>query len=286
MPDILAQPVALEPAYDPVLGGEDHLQRDRAGCCVYENPPAEDELVRLQLWISPEQTCEWVRSELLLKQLSHAHRRIALEIAGNKERIRVQILCHQADQPIVRASFLGQFEQCMLTFTRADLLRQLPADVWEGALFRDFFPPPPYSHLFTRPDELKRSPYATLIAVLAEIPAPTIGVYQVVFEPVSPDHDWHQNVQALLDLEYSIKLIGGLAHAQQLAQQAPSGDLRQMAMDVEVKSHTDKPFFAAALRIGVLDGGEHAPNMLRSLAVVASLIQHGGRPLDYLSDQD
>ena len=155
---------------------------------------------------------------------------------------------------------------------------------WDKVVFRDFFPAPPYSHLFTRPDELKRSPYATLIAVLAQIPAPAIGIYQTVFEPVSPAHDWHQNVQALLDMEYATKLLSGFAHPNQFAQQAPSGDLRQMSVDVEVKSHSDKPFFAAALRVGVVYGDEHAADELRALAVVASLFQHGGRPLDWLSE--
>jgi hypothetical protein len=122
--------------------------------------------------------------------------------------------------------------------------------------------------------------------VLVQIPAPTIGAYQVVFEPVPSAHNWHQNVQALLDLEYTIKLLGGVAHPQQYAQQAPSGDLRQMSAEVEVKSHSDKPFFAAGLRVGVVDGGEHAVDELRALAVVASLFQHGGRPLDWLSDYE
>ena len=286
LPEILPQSVALEPAYHPILGGDYSPVVDCPDHWLPEEPPSEDDLVRLQIWVSPEQKCDWVRSELMLKQLSHAGRRISLEILGNQERIWTQILCHRADQPIIQAAFVGQFEQCMLTVSPSDLLRGLPAETWAEASFWDFFPPPPYSHLFTRPDELQRSPYATLISVLGQIPDPAIGIYQVAFQSVLPEHNWHQNVQALVDLEYSIKLIGGLAHAQRLAQQAPSGDLRQMAMDVEVKSHTDKPFFAAALRIGILDAGEQAQDMLRAMAVVTGLIQHGGRPLDRLSDRD
>ena len=108
-----------------------------------------------------------------------------------------------------------------------------------------------------------------LVAALAQIPFPAVGFYQAVFAPVSPGHDWHQNVRTLLDLEYSIELLSGF---RPFAQQAPSGDLRQMAIDVESKSHNDKPFFAAALRVGLVGGGERAAELLRSLSVVGSLI--------------
>ena len=236
LPDILPQPVALEPSYGLIPGNERAAMRAPFCHWEYEEPPIEDELIRLQIWTSPEQKCDWVRSELLLKQLSHVQRRVVLELVGNAERIQLQMLCHRDDWPIVMAAFNGQFEQCRLSDHQADMLRGFPLEFWEQAVFRDFCSPPPYAHLFTRPDELRRSPYTTLIAVLTRIPAPAIGIYQVVFEPVQPTHDWHRNVQALLDLEYTIKLLGGLAHPRQFAQQAPSGDLRQMSADVEVKS--------------------------------------------------
>ena len=117
-----------------------------------------------------------------------------------------------------------------------------------SAVLRDFLPHPPYSHLLTQPEELKRSPYAPLIATLAEIPAPVVGIYQVVFSAVSLEHNWHQNVETLLDLEFSIRPLGGLSSTSRYAQQAPSGDLRQMSSDLQVKAHNDKPFFATAVR--------------------------------------
>ena len=126
----------------------------------------------------------------------------------------------------------------------------------------------------------------TLFAALANLPKTALGLFQVLFAPVSPLHDWHRNVRTLLDLEYQIKLLGGLTTAQRYPQQAPSGDLRQMAMDVEVKSHNDKPFFAAAVRIAVINGRQQSESLLRSLAVIGSVIQHGGRPLNVLTADD
>ncbi|MFH0794037.1 MAG: type IV secretion system DNA-binding domain-containing protein, partial [bacterium] len=50
--------------------------------------------------------------------------------------------------------------------------------------------------------------------------------------------------------------------------------------------HNDKPFFTAALRIGVIGAGDYARDMLRSLAPFASLFQHGGRPLRWIDDTE
>lgn len=281
-PQLLSQPVALEPPYLPVLGGNVPADDQGRQLWVYEDPPKEDDLVRLRLWINPEQDCAWVRSELLLKQLAGLQHRAALEFSGNADAIGAHFLCHRSDLPVLEASFAGQFERCMLRLDAGPLPGVAAPVFGEDLVFNDFLPPPPYSHLFTRPDELKRSPLAALIEVLSRIPPPTLGLYQAVFQPVRPQHNWHQNVQALLDLEYSVKLLGGMTHVQQLGQQAPSGDLRQMAMDLEIKSHTDKPLYCAALRIGVLHGGPAGPDILRALSAMVGMIQHGGRPLDRL----
>lgn len=250
---------------------------------VFETPPPADCFRRLRIWVSPQQPCEWSRSELFLKQLAGIRHRASLEVVGCCEAINLQLLCHLEDLPIVRAAFLGEFELCALSSWDNDPLSHVPAKAWARAVFHDFYPPPPYSHLFTRPDELGRTPYAALLASLAEIDPPGLGFYQVVFAPVSAGHDWHQNVQVLSDLEFSIKLLSEL-NAYRFAQQAPSGDLRHMAMDVETKAHNDKPFFAAALRIGVVNANRGARRRLDALSVAAGLIQHGGRPLNRLDE--
>ncbi|NQU74928.1 MAG: type IV secretion system DNA-binding domain-containing protein [Planctomycetes bacterium] len=285
-PEMSSQPVALEPVYQPILGTQDIVTGDGLSHWTIEAPLPEEQLVRLQVWISPEQRCEWNRSELFLKQLSSVRHRIALEIIGNREHIKLQILCHQDDLAVVRTAFSGQFELCELTLARADSLRSITSEVWGEAIFCDFYPSPPYSHLLTNPEELQRSPYATLLTSLAEIPLPGIGFYQVAFIPVWPQNNWHQNVQTLLDLEYSIKLIGGITTPARYAQQAPSSDLRQMSLNVETKAHNDKPFFAAAVRIGLVDADEHADDLIRSLAVMGSLFQHGGRPLNLITEAE
>jgi len=286
MPEIAPHPVVLEPVYQPVLGAALLALAEEASPWVFEAPPSEDELVRFHAWISPDQLSDWVRSELFLKQLVCLRHRAAMEIVGNQAAIAIRFLCHRDDCPVLKAAFLGQFEQCALSAVAEDRLTEAPLEAWDKVVFGDFLPPPPYSHLFTTPDELKRSPYTTLTTALAGIPPPSIGIYQVVFEAVPPDHNWHENIQSALDLEFNIKLMGGGMPAQRSVQQAPSGDLRHMATDVTLKAHNDKPLFAAALRIGVLAGTGDGHVLLQSLLPVASLIQHGGRPLGLLSAEE
>ena len=43
------------------------------------------------------------------------------------------------------------------------------------------------------------------------------------------------------------------------AQQAPSGDLKQMAFQVETKAHADKPFYAAAVRLALVGADGSGP---------------------------
>jgi len=88
-----------------------------------------------------------------------------------------------------------------------------------------------------------------------------------------------------MDFEYVIKLMSNIGVVQKYAQQAPSGDLRNMAGQIETKAHNDKPFFSTALRIGVL-GGDDSEVYLRSLAVFSNLFQHGGRSLRYITEAD
>lgn len=284
-PEIAPMPVALEPVYWPLVGLRDIAADGAAPPWVAEPPVPTDQLVRFKVWISPKQKCDWLRSELFIKPISQAGHRIVFEIIGNQHQVGLYFLCHQDDFSVVRQPFRGQFQLCELTPYPAHPLRGVPVADWDQMVFGEWFPPPPYSHLLTRPDELKRSTFATLITALAEIPAPAVGVYQVVFAPVSPAHNWHQNVETLLDIEYQVKLVSGVSDPGRYLQQAPSGQLNMMAGDVDHKAHSDKPFYATVLRIGLLDGREYAAPLLRGLAVVAGLIQHGGRPLSCVTHE-
>jgi hypothetical protein len=238
------------------------------------------------VWISPNQPFNWNCFELFLKQLSLITYRVGLEMAGNQEKIVITLLCHRADAPIVATAFRGKLRFSRLSPQEGSPLAGLEPEVWDQISFNDYYPAPPYSHLLTRPEELHTSPYECLITAMANLPKPAVGLYQALFQPVSPDHNWHRNIETLLDLEYVVGLSNGMGHSQHYLQQAPSGSLQQMAGQVETKAHNDKPFFCAACRLAVVGAAAGGRDYLRALAVFSSLFQHGGRPLSFLTEAD
>lgn len=250
--EIASRPVVLEPPFmllnHDAFGQGGNQDTD---ALTIEISSSLD-LARFNVWISPEQECDWLRSELFLKQLRRVRSRIAFEICGNHERIDMRLLCHRADASVVRSAFYAVFERCELTPVRRDFLQELPLIAWNELVFEDYVPRPPYSHLFTRPGELRISPFGAVVGSLAGIASPAVGLYQVVFQPVAPQHDWHHNVGRLINYEFNYELMAGLLPTQRYAQQVPTGDLHHLARDTETKAHPDKPFFAGALRIAVL----------------------------------
>jgi len=284
--NILPNPVALEPIFSPITVPRDIMVLKEKSSWICENPPSEQDLMRFQVWISPDQPFNWDCFELFLKQLLLVSNRVGLEILGNRERIVIILLCHRPDIPVVTTAFCGKLKFCKLSPLEDDLFFGVRPQAWEDVRFYDYFPGPPYSHLLTRPSELHTSSYECLITAMANIPAPAVGVYQVLFQPVSRANNWHRNIEILMDLEYIVKLVGNVSHFQRYAQQAPSGDLRQMAGEVETKAHNDKPFYATAFRVAILGADSLTHEYLQSLAVFSSLFQHGGRPLQFITEAD
>ena len=70
LPDISVHPVALEPIYQPIFGPREFSEKGSPDLCTLEIPAGVEELVKLHLWISPNQKCDWNRCELFLKQLT------------------------------------------------------------------------------------------------------------------------------------------------------------------------------------------------------------------------
>ena len=125
-----------------------------------------------------------------------------------------------------------------------------------------------------------------VFVALERVPSDSIGCYQVLLQATAADNDWHQNVNTLLDLEYNIKLLSGFSVPSRSPNQSPSGELKGMAFDSETKAHNDKPFFACALRIGIFGAGDANSEQLQRLIGVAHLFQHGGRPLQAVTQED
>jgi len=281
---ILPLPVALEPAFHPIMVTKDLMALQDRPYWIFESPPDHQELVRYRVWLSPDQPFSWNCLELFVKQLSLVSRRVGLEITGNQKRLSITLLCHRNDVPFVTTAFLSKLKFCRLSLTTEELIFDAEPHVWEDVGLCEFFPSPPYHHLLTRPDELHASPYEALITAIANIPRSAMGIYQVLFQPVSAANNWHRNIEVLTDIEYMVKLLNNAGHTQRYAQQAPSGSLGQMAGNVETKAHNDKPFYAVVFRIAVVGADDDRQNYLQSLRVFSSLFQHGGRPFDFVTE--
>ena len=280
--------VEIEPPYRPVETFRDVLSGVPQPLYIPAVAPKRDVLRRLKIWAPSTDQCDWLRSELFVKQLQGLKHRMVFEILGNQAEITIGMMCHAADEPVLRAAFLGEFPEFEITEFDGHPADVLPECAWATVSFLDFFPPPPYSRLFTRSSELRLSPLAPFLNTLGSLHAGRIGLYQVVVQPVSPEHNWHRNIQCLIDLEYTMKAYGGGSQQyQRYAQQAPSAPLQNMANEIETKSHSDKPFLAAAVRVAEIDvSGEPGPSSLEALATFTGLFQHGGRPLLFLSQAD
>lgn len=285
-PEIASEPVALEPIFQSLHTTGEILADPNRTDAEPETPSVDSDILRLQIWISPEQKFDWNRSELFLKQLGSVSHRLGMEIMGNQDQILMMLFCHQEDLPVVWSAFYGEFERCELTPLRHSMLAGFSPTNEAEILFRDYFPPPPYCRLLTRPDELRISPYEPLMTAMSHIPAEAVGFYQLLFEPVSSQHDWHHNVQIIMDLEYLSKLHSGMQISQFYAQQSPSGDLRTMSLQTDTKAHNDKPFYVAAFRIGIIGSDQTGQKLLQALTAFSNLFQHGGRPLNYLGEHD
>jgi hypothetical protein len=287
-PEPSPSPVGLEPHFAritagrPIAGGDGESH----GGGVAETPIPSADLCRLRIWITSTQACDWVRAETFLKQLSQLNRRIVFEIVGNKDGISMGFLVHKEDAPILSVLFRAQYEESEIEQDAAPLMCHVHGLGKRQVCFREFFPSPPYSHLLSSFEEFKRSPFVSLIQALSELDPSIVGFYQCLFQPVRAEHDWHGNVQTLLDIEFEIKLQSSPSLAKQSLQQAPSGSLQSMSHDVEVKAHNDRPFYTCVCRVGIAGVDPRLMTELPSVAAFMSGFQHGGKGMQWVSSND
>lgn len=289
---IYEKPVQPEPAYDADFVSAKDDTAKQPLFVPDDKKINPDDIIRLKMWVNPAQKCDWNRAELMVKQFSCLKYRAAMEIVGNCKEIAVQFMCHRQDRAAIETAFNGQFEHCLLEESNREMLANIEPQLWQNMAFWDFYPLPPYSDLFTNYDELQRSPYTTLINALAELPEAEkedeqiTGFCQVVFEPVDPRHNWHMNIKQMLDIQYKVKSYDSVPDVARYAEQNPSASLPLVSNKLETKSHNDKPFFAAAVRYGILDPNGLAHQYILQISEMSSLFLHGGNTMRVLTDAD
>lgn len=268
------QPVSLESDYLPPVKWSDPALIYPASNIVL--PHRIDDLVRVNCLISKDHDLKWYRAERFLKELGRINNHCVFEIIGNCEQITFRFLVHQSDLETLKVSFNGEYPACAISEKRN-------LNYYQGNIyFQDWYCEPPYHHLFTCSPELHSSPFEPFIFALGDLPTDNIGFVQVLFQPVR--NNWHTNVEILTDMEYLSKTLSDAQLPFRVQQQLPSGDIKQMAQEVESKAHNDKPFYFAALRTGVCS--ENNNNDHQALVSFVNLFQHGGKPLSALTEKD
>jgi hypothetical protein len=283
-PIIYSSPVTLEPPYAEIISSVsaiENIETADPGVLASGNDRFESLIIR----VSPGHPHNWVRSELFIKGLISSKHLIGLEIIGNCDNIELRFFAHKDDLTLLQTAFKSQHNDCELVLTSPDPRVRAISDACNKIYFLDYYPEPPYSHLFTQPYEFKISPFELVLESLGSMPSSVIGFYQVLFHGTEPKHDWHRNISVLNDIEFALKLVAGSPMAPRFPTQTPSGELRSMALDDQCKAHNDKPIFTAAMRVGAV-GPDADKSLLAGLDSFAGLFQHGGRPLKRLDCMD
>ena len=280
-PFLYPQPTVLEPPYRPLRDIRDlRGMPDKPDDIIYESPDKQRQLCRHNILPSTDYEYRWDRTDIFLRHLATLKDRCGLEIIGNSRKIKFRFLCDKSDLPVLSTAFSAKFLDCALRESNPEFFDQS----YDHLVFRDYYGPGIYSHLLTQPSAIKTSVYETLLFVLSTLSTNNLGFCQVLFKATRPEHNWHQNVKTITDTEY---FNGQLQIPGRYPQQPPSTDLRGTSLDIDTKSHPDKPFFGAAVRIGICgDDEDDCRRMLECLCSCRNLFRHSGQALRYIASDE
>ncbi len=284
-PALATVPVSLEPPFVSLAGALRPEPGEEVEAFRPEAIAALASLTRLPIWPHPDEDSLWRRSESFLKQLSDVERRVGFEIVANGEGAECVLLCGKLDAEVVATAFAGQFPKSTVSEDPAAALARACSQTCQALVLRDYSPAPPYTQLLTGHHELKTSPLRAFLAGAARLPSNMFAFYQCLFQPAAPWHNWHHNVETLVNLEYRLKRASGVAVWERYARDDPSDALLQKSKEVVAKAHSDKPFFFTAVRVGII-GERVDKRMLAPVASFMSLYRRGGRGLEHLSVDD
>jgi len=228
----------------------------------------------LSAQMSPKHQLDWIRAERFLKQLSCLSQPFIFEIVGNQESLEFRFKVSAQDRILLSTVFEAEYGDSTL---KAEYRRWIKAEL----IFTEFFPPPPYHHLLTRPSELQFSPFQVLLQGLSQLLPDKTGFFQVIVKPAT--HNWHHNVELLTDLEFLSRSLSTQRFNSTYQQQTPSSDMKLMSMNLDQKAHSDKPFFFVIARVGLTSTQTIESN--NALHSFTTLFRHGGKPLWELSHQ-
>ncbi len=201
-----------------------------------------------------------------LHTLSHCREPLAFEILGSTGRVVTQFAATDDDAPLVRRQLEAHFPDTTFVPTQ-DTLKNAWLEssgdemlVFEFGLEREFFFPLATS---------KFDPFVGIIGALSELQPGEVGLFQVLFSPVS--HDWAESIEA------SVTQADGkpfFVNAPELTEAA--------------RNKASRPLFAAVIRIAICANSEaRGLQLVRDLAGSLRVFTHPqGNALIPLSNEE
>lgn len=240
---------------------------------TYEYTP--DEWCRCQIWVSPEQSINWLRFESVIKTTQTCSHRLAFEVHGNSADTRFSILCHKDDLWHVCLSIQAALPHC-----RATTLPEWTAPAYDYQLSREFFPQTSIDESLTSHEEFGVPPLSTIVSAMQSLPASAWACYQCVFQ--AADNSWREVIQSIRDLRYLSRLSQNAPLPSRQLLQSPLADLRVDSQNSYEKTHADRPLFFILPRLFVFSEQAQAVSSMALLSSFFAHFQHGGKILNHV----
>lgn len=272
-PFICTDPVALEPPYQS-FDADWILSNGRGSTLTGEAASAEPDvapMVTFDIYAAPEDILSLGWMESMLRGLGVLPGRFSFELfgGGGQVWVRFAVPCDQVAG--FRAAVEGLFPGLYLRENSSPFPEETLVAV------NELVPVPPYHRTLTLIGREGASPLGIAALAISKLSTEARGVFQVVMAPAADDHDWHYNIQNLVEAEIrAMKLaqLGGISTEFKYDDRLPPF----LELTVREKVEVDVAFHAAVARYAVWGAKpEEASAFLQALRVATGMVRFGNR---------
>lgn len=219
----------------------------------------------------------WMDS--LLQAFTAIRSPFSFELAGSVGRVSFRFGVPASRVEVLRVAIQGLFPAVRIVSEDRPFPEGIPSSVEE------LVPVAPYHRTQTLLGKEGASPLGIVVASIAGLEPEDFGVFQVLLEPAQPEHDWHYNIENLIEAERrgkELALMGGLSSDFRYDGHMPP--LQEPSAPEKVRR--DVAFFAVVVRYAVWSSSEERSIRFRDGARSAtSIVRFGNRQFRRLEHQ-
>jgi len=267
---LCVDPVCLEPPF-AVFDGQRILSGDTS-VSSRDACPTHLRMATWTVFTAPEDvlTIGWM--EDLNLSLCALEGPFAFELFGGEGRVSVRIAVPERQVPGVHTAVNGLFPSVRLKRETTPFPRKAVAHVEEQA------PVSPYHRSLTLLGKEGSSPLSTAAVAIGRLESGERGLFQVLLQPAGQDHDWHYNVENLVEAEQRAgrsSSLGGLSSDFSYDSVLPP----RMEPSAPQKVQVDVGFMATVVRYAFWgSSGASLESYLQGMRVAMSMVRFGNRP--------